>query len=61
MSKRKISFFHRCIYKRKNNNVILPPNLQGAQQMKHREDGKVEADAKVIRKEAECPCPTEKH
>lgn len=33
MSECKIPFFHSDIYKRKINKVILPPNLQGAQQM----------------------------
>lgn len=33
MSECKIPFFHSGIYKRKINKVILPPNLQGAQQM----------------------------
>lgn len=42
MSECKISFFHSGIYKRKINKVILPPNLQGAQQIQHTEEGKVE-------------------
>ena len=33
MSECKIPFFHSGIYKRKINKVILPPNLQRAQQM----------------------------